>query len=124
MPTPDAWLNHAWSAARREKREPMTATEAGVSVTDLAYTERNRLVAALARIGGWTVWTGIDSDAPGYVVVYVETPKGQLSWHVKEDEARALFPHFAFENVGGVWDGHTTDEKYRRVAALTQEDIR
>ena len=89
---------------------------------DLAYHERNRVVAALAtlaqaagmragtkrsEIAGWDPeWLGC---------VYIDRPVGQASWHYHNDEA-SLFAHLPAYD--GEWDGHRTDEKYERLARL------
>ena len=86
---------------------------------DGAYTERNRLISALAWMAiafGWRagVWA---SDEPGWNLVFVETPNGQLSWHYSDSEAdlfEGLPPYI------GPWDGHTTEEKYERLSNLFQ----
>lgn len=85
---------------------------------DAAYEERNRVVAALAKlfpsgtkrtdIPGWdTEWHGC---------VYIDLPTGQVSWHYHDGQAHlfAALPPYA-----GEWDGHSTEEKYRRLAELT-----
>ncbi len=85
---------------------------------DAAYLERNQVVAALAKcfpsgvartaIEGWSEdWHGC---------VYIDLPTGQASWHFHDSQAYlfADLPPY----VGG-WDGHTTDEKYERLAALS-----
>ena len=85
---------------------------------DGAYEERNRVVAALAtcfpsgvcqtNIPGWKDdWHGC---------VYIDLPTGQVSWHFHDSQAH-LFAHL--KPYKGDWDGHDTDEKYRRVATLT-----
>lgn len=83
---------------------------------DAAYEERNRVVAALARlfpaglkrtnIPGW--------DEEWHGCVYIDTPAGQLSWHFHDSQAH-LFS--GLPSYGGEWDGHDTSEKYRRLAA-------
>jgi hypothetical protein len=55
-------------------------------------------------------------DAEGWRIVYAETPQGQVSWHIGSRDAD-LFADFPTAPVAG-WDGHSTDEKYRRLAAL------
>lgn len=84
---------------------------------DAAYLERNQVVAALAKcfpsgvaktaIEGWSEdWHGC---------VYINLPTGQVSWHFHDSQA------YLFKGLpaySGKWDGHDTDEKYRRVAAL------
>lgn len=57
-----------------------------------------------------------DPDEPDWAVLYVYTEAGQLSWHISPDDMD-LFGHL--EIVPGVkWDGHTTEEKYERLASL------
>lgn len=87
---------------------------------DEAYTERNRVVAALARLAprlGWraglrkTNIEGWSDDWHG--CVWIDTPDGQLSWHFHDSHAPL------FEGLppydGPAWDGHTTPEKYERL---------
>lgn len=87
---------------------------------DAAYLERNQVVAALAKcfpsgkartaIEGWSEdWHGC---------VYIDLPTGQASWHYHDSHARLFnsIPHYL-----GAWDGHTTEEKYARLAALASQ---
>ena len=84
---------------------------------DAAYEERNKVVAALAKlfpsgvaktaIEGWSEdWHGC---------VYIDLPTGQVSWHFHDSQAY-LFD--GLPSYPGTWDGHDTPEKYRRLAAL------
>lgn len=85
---------------------------------DGAYEERNKVVAALAKlfpsgvartaIEGWSEdWHGC---------VYIDLPTGQVSWHFHDSQAHlfAGLPPYTKP-----WDGHDTPEKYRRLAALS-----
>lgn len=82
---------------------------------DGAYNERNRLVAFIARllpsglkktaIEGW--------DETWHGCVYIDLPTGQASWHYHDREAH-LFD--GLPPYSGEWDGHSTDEKYERIA--------
>jgi hypothetical protein len=100
------------------------AFEAGVRGKDQAYTERNKLVSFLARLYpahikyhpkedlGWeTDWR---------TIVCIHSPAGQMTWHLHDSEVSM----FGFLNrkpdpfVSCEWDGHTTEEKYRRLAEL------
>ena len=87
---------------------------------DAAYLERNRLVALLASLYP----SGITrTDIPGWLpewhgCVYIDLPTGQASWHYHDGHAH-LFAHLP--PYAGKWDGHTTDEKYERVAALGRD---
>jgi len=84
---------------------------------DAAYLERNQVVAALARcfpsgiartaIEGWSEdWHGC---------VFIDLPTGQASWHFHDSHAY-LFT--GLPPYTKPWDGHTTAEKYERLAAL------
>jgi len=79
------------------------ASEASKAKLDSVYSERNRLVIAFARMAlaaGFRAGKGVD---PGkWPVVYVETPNGQVSWHIAASEAPALegLPEYP-----GEWDG-------------------
>jgi len=98
-----------------ETRE--TVSEA-TRARDLAYTERARLVAVLAAV--WDSWWAPDPKTPDYRVVYVKSPAGQLSWHIHQDDWH-LFEHVApARHARPTWDGHSTEEKNARLAALTQ----
>lgn len=93
---------------------------------DAAYTERNRLVAALARLLPATdsdsyAWLAEhDPDDAGWdpewrTIVFIQGPTGQLSWHLHDSDV-ALFNGLPRGN--NQWDGHSTPEKYERVARL------
>ena len=55
-------------------------------------------------------------------MLYLDTPQGQMSWHIAPS-ARDLFTHVPISTVPThpVWDGHTTAEKYERLAALVRD---
>jgi hypothetical protein len=84
-----------------------------------AYRERNQVVAALAKcfpsglkktaISGW--------DSAWHNCVYIDLPTGQASWHFHDDDAElfAGLPPYI-----GEWDGHSTPEKYERLAKLSR----
>lgn len=88
---------------------------------DSVYRERATLVALLARL-----WPSVCTapDDQGFSVVYVETPAGQLSWHIAPADLD-LFEQVARTGLpaGFIWDGHSTTEKYRRVARLCYDDV-
>jgi hypothetical protein len=84
---------------------------------DDAYTERNRLVALLAWLYDGAVGR---TDIPGWApewhgCVYIDLPTGQVSFHFHDRDA-GLFA--GLPPFNGVWDGHTTEEKWNRVARL------
>lgn len=83
---------------------------------DALYRERAQLVAYLAAC--WPSEIRDAPDAPGWMIIYIRTPKGQMSWHLSFADAADLFSHVP---VGAEteWDGHTTEQKYDRLADLT-----
>jgi hypothetical protein len=90
---------------------------------DAAYRERNQVVAALAGLivaNGGRAWLAQHNDDPTWdpewmTIVFIEGRTGQLSWHLHDSDV-ALFAWLPRgENT---WDGHTTPEKYERVASL------
>lgn len=92
---------------------------------DAAYAERNQVVALLARMGPGlstcSAWVAEHRDEPGQdwdpewrTVVFIGLPTGQASWHVHDSVKHLLRGVPPGENN---WDGHTTEEKYRRVNA-------
>lgn len=86
------------------------------------YRERACLVAHLAVLYP-TVMAYNDTEVPDWPVVYIDTPRGQLSWHINPLDLD-LFDH-VWKGRDGFpayeWDGHTTEEKYARLAQLTRD---
>lgn len=88
---------------------------------DGAYSERNKLVALLARIAPWMGWASGRGHHPEEdqswerdwrTIVFIDLPTGQAAWHFHDSEQRILgwLPRYLKP-----WDGHTTEEKYERV---------
>jgi len=84
---------------------------------DAVYTERNRVVQALTKVfpahlqaheGDW--------DDDWRTVVCVHLPTGQVTWHVNTADAGRFFRHLGYSPSH--WDGHDTEEKYRRLENL------
>jgi len=70
------------------------------------YERRNQLVLmaiGAAAAEGVPVGIRLDPSEPEWPVVYFELPTGQASWHLPQHVL--------------AYDGHTTEEKYRRLAA-------
>jgi hypothetical protein len=87
------------------------------STPDQAYFDRNQLALAFARLAfekGWPAGVKADPADPDWPVLYVDTPFGQVSWHLPAAE---LAP-YVFRPYEGTWDGHDVEEKRRRLAAL------
>lgn len=89
---------------------------------DAAYNERDKclvLLALMAQRIGLKVGMGLHVDKPGEEwdadwrnILFIDLPAGQVSWHIHESEARWFYFVGTYD---GVWDGHTTEEKYQRV---------
>lgn len=84
---------------------------------DGAYRERAQLLAEFAtRYEAYLAYT--DPDVPTWPVLTVETPTGQMCWHINPADLD-LFGHVSWVDPVAIgWDGHTTEEKYQRLAAL------
>lgn len=78
------------------------------------YRERAHLVKFLSRLFRSVLTHGED---PAWPIIYIDTPSGQLSWHISENDLD-LFGHVPWSNESGLWDGHTTEEKYERLMEL------
>lgn len=108
---------------------------------DNAYWERNQLVVALSKI--YPSWLELhpledkDWEKDWRHIVFIEIPvredvygdarniqryrvvKRQLSWHIHDSEVK-YFQHLELRK-GNSWDGHTTEEKYKRLESLTPQ---
>ena len=114
----------------------MEELEKAIKAKNVAYWERNQLVAALSKI--FPAWIGKhpetdkEWDPEWRTIVYMEIPPSfrgnpekdyphQLSWHIHDFDI-PMFDHlraFHKEARGGdTWDSHTTVEKYRRLRAI------
>lgn len=102
-----------------------------LSQKDSAYAERDRLVCALSKLWPSHLARHPDEDVTWdndwRWIVCIHGPTGQLTWHIHDNE-RGWFDHLSVRD--GHWDGHTTDEKYQRLAASpvlqgedTKEDL-
>jgi predicted Holliday junction resolvase-like endonuclease len=87
-----------------------------------AYKERNKVVAALAHIcchvlclPVYVTWhDGAEWEDDWRTVLFIQLPTGQASWHFHDSE-KDLLENLPHRRV--IWDGHTTEEKYQRLAA-------
>lgn len=89
---------------------------------DMAYSERDKCLVLIARMAqelGLNVGMGLHVDKPGEDwdadwrnILFIDLPSGQVSWHIHQNEAQWFY---FVGTYNGEWDGHTTDEKYRRV---------
>jgi HrpA-like RNA helicase len=101
----------------RKRAQQIAELEA---MKNAAYWERNQLVALLSKI--YPAWierhpeTDIAWEDDWRNVVFIETSQGQASWHIHDSELEN-FAHLE-RREGRSWDGHTTEEKYKRLAAI------
>jgi hypothetical protein len=95
-------------------------------VKDGAYSERNQILAAFARMAvalGWRAGVGrhpaddLSWENDWRTILFIDLPTGQASWHFHDSEAHLLAGLPAYR---APWDGHTTPEKYERLRAALQ----
>ncbi|MBW4700360.1 hypothetical protein [Micromonospora sp. RL09-050-HVF-A] len=101
----------AWTLTAIAALDPSRHGHTGPDTLEItaAYTERNALIwsaLALAHEAGVPAGMGYDPADPHPVVVYLELPTGQVSWHLPAHPTG--------------WDGHSTAAKYERVAAFAE----
>lgn len=106
----DGWTSPEDVAALRAER-------------DAAYRGRAELLAVLANVFPAQMHEA-DPATPGWPVLFLDTPEGQVSWHINPDDLD-LFDTDKYalandEDPAGrvVWDGHTNEEKSRRLHRL------
>lgn len=85
-----------------------------------AYTERNQLVAALSKLLPARLERHQKEDEDWEDdwrwIVFIDASAGQMSWHIHDSEL-PNFDHLNRES-GNSWDGHTVEEKYKRLGAI------
>lgn len=98
--------------------------ERATAERDDAYRERAHLVALLAAMtDGAVIAPAADVDELGWQIAYLTLGSRQASWHISPRDAD-LVAHIEPVEPGdprAQWDGHTTEEKYAHIAALTAE---
>lgn len=122
----DGAIDGAMRAAVQEVIKLRAVVEDMRKRKDDAYTERNRVVAAFAKLATIMDWSvsvtrtaipGWSEDWHG--CVFIDTPQGQVSWHFHDSHADLFkgLPHRP-----ATWDGHTTLQKYERLEALAAKN--
>ena len=76
---------------------------------DLAYWERN--MVALRYAQGW--YKDTESNYPGWLRV-LSLDEGRMTFHIPDDFDVGELP----ELLEPTWDGHTTEEKWKRVCKM------
>lgn len=109
------------AGARAKTSEAKPAADPYQHKTDDAYEQRNRLVAALARLvianGGRAGLRKTDIpgwDAEWHNCCWIDLPTGQASWHFRDSELH-LFD--GLPRYPDAWDGHGTETKHERLNA-------
>ncbi|WP_436846555.1 hypothetical protein [Streptomyces niveus] len=88
------------------------------------YRERAHLLSHLTSIYPSALIHGADPAEPDWPVLFIHMPfpKGQLTWHISPDDLD-LFESVPTEmRFWTVWDGHSTEEKYKRLDKATREE--
>ncbi|HET9890610.1 MAG TPA: hypothetical protein VFQ42_08930 [Mycobacterium sp.] len=94
-------------ALRAETGATLQDVLAAIQQHDTDYDVRYPLVFEAIHLAlklGYPAGIRIDPAEPEWPVAYIELPAGQVSWHMPQHPAE--------------WDGHSTDEKYRRIATM------
>ena len=90
-----------------------------VEAKDQAYRERDCLVALVSKHYPSHLCRHPDEDTSWEDdwrwIVCVHLPAGQVTWHIHDSEL-SMFEHLSQE--AGHWDGHSTDEKWKRVHSV------
>ncbi len=85
------------------------------------YAERNRIAQALGKMAmklGYNVGIKDDKEDKDYVILYIDLPTGQVSWHIPKRELIGKFPEY-----NGNWDGHDTKSKIERVEEYIKSEV-
>jgi hypothetical protein len=99
-------------------RELADRAEQAEAERDGAYRERAQLLALLATHYPAVLAPAPDVDEEGWQILYLDLPTGQASWHIAPRDGD-LLGHLAVapaDDPRAQWDGHTTAEKYGRIA--------
>lgn len=93
----------------------MTTEMSGADITAL-YHERAQVLSLLSLHYPCHL-SYSDPQFPEYPVLIMETPHGQLSWHIAPPDVE-LFDHVrraTAEAGAAAYDGHSTAEKHERI---------
>lgn len=100
---------NAYDSGYSSQRAVLKAVLLSIKEHDTEYHVRYGLVLmamGMAADLGMPVGIRFDPDeGPEWPVVYIELPTGQVSWHMPQHPVP--------------WDGHDTEEKYRRIREYT-----
>lgn len=95
-----------------------TTAEPEYPELDAIYTDRAHILALLAlHYSSYIAYS--DTENTGWAVLTLDTPHGQMSWHIAERDM-GLFPHVRRADAtqaARAYDGHSTAEKHARIRA-------
>jgi len=84
---------------------------------DEVYEDRNLLACTLANATGAPAGWKPDPESPDeWAIVWIETPNGQVSWHVPRDMAENIAPL----KQDSDYDGYDREVKNDRLAAWAE----
>lgn len=84
----------------------------GYHTFDELYDHRIFLYLSLARFSNLPAcWK---PHYPGWPVLFIETPAGQISYHFKEQYLPLIDGHI-FRDDDYIWDGHTSEDVVKRL---------
>lgn len=118
------WIQKAYLLGKANKSEAvrkarLEGAREERAAKDVAYSERNKMVAVLSRLFYSHLTRHSEEDTEWEDdwrwIVCVHTPAGQAAWHIHDSE-RHLFESLPVD--ANDWDGHTTEEKYERLMNL------
>jgi hypothetical protein len=116
-------LEQALHEARQERDHAYTDRAHVLAVLSAHYRDSARMAYSDRAAPDWPVLTlDLEQEAPKGFMASGPKPKTQVSWHIAPPDL-ALFPHVPWQEPGVVamgrsplaWDGHTRDEKNRRL---------
>lgn len=88
---------------------------------DQLYEERAKILVAFALLCktiGHRVGFRDDPKTPGWPVLFIDLPEGQVSWHFSAEMREGIAGEIGV--YLDEWDGHTTEQKYERLAAFAR----
>jgi len=109
---------------KSDKTDKTETVKSLMAAKDNAYRERDLLVCALSKLFRSHLGRHPDDDTEWENdwrwIVFIDLPTGQASWHIHDSELH-LFEHLTHHIGPSSWDGHTTEEKYNRLAAIKKQ---
>lgn len=101
----------------------MTADTTGLPQVDIDAIYRDRAhILALLSLHYSAYLAHSDQANPNWPVLTLDTPHGQLTWHISPDDV-GLFGHVrraGDAEAALAYDGHSTEEKHARIRARVE----